>query len=63
MKVPAVKANIHKLAELMFPRIIPKNIPRKQSTEDTMLYVRACFTDIPARNNTAKSPTIATHIS
>ncbi len=56
MNVPAVKTNIHKLAILMLPSRIPMNMPRAARIDDTMLYVRAWRTDIPARSSTAKSP-------
>ena len=40
----------------MLPAHTPTTIPTKQRIEDTQLYIKAFFTDIPARNNTAKSP-------
>ena len=54
--MPATPANIHKLAPCILPMNTPITIPRKARTDETELYTRACLIDIPALNNTAKSP-------
>ena len=54
--MPPTMANIHNEADVMFPMATPISIPKKQSMEDIQLYIIACFADIPALNNTAKSP-------
>lgn len=56
MNMPPARANIQRLTDPIFPTQTPTIIPNKQRNEDTQLYITACFTDIPARNNTAKSP-------
>ena len=38
------------------PTRIPTIMPKRQSTDETTLYVNACFVDMPALSRTAKSP-------
>ena len=59
MNIPAASAKIQRLTDPMLPAQTPTIIPIKHNIDDTQLYISAFFTDIPARNNTAKSPTIS----
>ena len=63
INIPPAKANIQSDAEDMFPIITPITMPNTANTEDTMLYMRAWRTDIPAFNSTAKSPTESMNIT
>jgi hypothetical protein len=44
------------MEDSLLPISMPTIIPRNEITADTMLYVIACFTVMPAFTNTAKSP-------
>ena len=55
--MPATPEKIQTLALWMLPMATPISMPMKARMEETQLYTMACFTVIPARSNTAKSPT------
>lgn len=54
--MPPTPANTQSEALRMLPMATPISIPMKHKMDETQLYTMACFTDIPARSNTAKSP-------
>ena len=54
--IPAVRARTYTIEDSLLPISMPTIIPMNAITADTMLYVMACFTVIPAFTNTAKSP-------
>ena len=53
-----MRAKIQVVADDTFPAPTPTTIPSRHKSDDTQLYTSACFADMPALSNIAKSPVL-----